>query len=343
MNALHPMPVAQGGTPSWPDAAGTLRLVRRLSGGYGAVLLLLGAVCATPLGAEARSTGLAGVALGAVLLAWAGLMGTLAVAWARARVGQPAPPPAPARGRWARLLPRRRVRLAGEERLARMARRPQGIIVPALCLAAVYAVWRLWPGAPGPLPHALLLGGGAVVLAFPLLVMERIVGSVPPARLPEAPALEALLFVPVAAIPLAGLLHVLAGAGMGWARLPMALAGISVCVAAAELARAAARSSASSSRYAAARNSRLTPLTVTPSNQTAPSARGGAGGGGELRGAAAATGPRSRRPRGADPHPSRPRLLPKLGAPLRADRGAADDGGPGPRRLGPDRRHAARP
>lgn len=235
MNALHPMPVAQGGRPSWPDAAGTLRLVRRLSAGYGAVLLLLGAVCATPLGAEARSTGLAGVALGAVLLAWAGLLATLAVVWARARVGQPAPPPAPARRRWARLLPRRRVRLAGDERLARMARRPQGIVVPALSLAAACAVWRLWPGAPGPLPHAMLLGGAAVVLAFPLLVMERIVGSVPPARLPEAPALEALLFVPVAALPLAGLLHVLAGAGMGWARPAMALVGMYVCVAAAEL------------------------------------------------------------------------------------------------------------
>ncbi len=228
--------MAQADAGPWPDAPGTLRLVRRLSACYGVVLLLLAALGATPLGAEARATGLAGVTLGAVLLAWAGLLATLAVVWARARVGQPVPPPAPARRRWARLLLRRRVRLAGEERLARMARRPQGIIVPVFSLAAAYAVWRLWPGASGPLPHAMLLGGGAVVLAFPLLVMERIVGGVPPARLPEAPALEALLFVPVAAIPLAGLLHLLAGAGMSWARLGMALVGISVCVAAAELA-----------------------------------------------------------------------------------------------------------
>ena len=236
MNALHPLPVAQGGEPPWPDAAGTLRLVRRLSGSYGTVLLLLGALLATPLGTEARSTGLAGLALGTVLLRWAGLLATLAVVWARSRVGQPALPPKPARGRWARLLPRRRVRLAGDERLARMARRPQGIIVPALGLAALYALWRFWPDAPGPLPHAVLLGGGAVVLGFPLLVMERIVGSVSPARLPEAPALEALLFVPVAAIPLAGLLHMLAGAGMTWARPAMALVGLYVCVVAAELA-----------------------------------------------------------------------------------------------------------
>lgn len=236
MNALHPMPVAQDGGPPWPDAAGTLRLVRRLSGSYGAVLLLLGALCATPLGAEARSTGLAGAVLGAALLGWAGLLATLAVVWARSRVGQPALPPAPVRRRWAHLLPRRRVRLAGDERLARMARRPQGIIVPVLGLAAIYALWRFWPDAPGPLPHAVLLGGAAVVLGFPLLVMERIVGSVSPARLPEAPALEALLFVPVAAVPLAGLLHVLAGAGMAWARPAMALVGLYVCVVAAELA-----------------------------------------------------------------------------------------------------------
>lgn len=232
MNALHPLPVVPGEEPSWPDAAGTLRLVRRLNGGYVGVLLLLGALGATPLGAEARSTGLAGVALAAVLVAWAGLLATLAMVWARARLGQAAPP----RRRWARLLPRRRIRLAGDERLARMARRPQGIIVPALSLAAAYAAWRLWPGAPGPLPRAMLLGGAAVVLAFPLLLMERIMGSVPPTRLPEAPALEALLFVPVAAVPLAGLLHILAEAGMGWARPAIALAGIYVCVVAAELA-----------------------------------------------------------------------------------------------------------
>ena len=215
MNALHPMPVAQGGKPPWPDAAGTLRLVRRLSGCYGAVLLL-GALIATPLGAEARSTGLADLALGAVLLAWAGLLATLVMVWVRPRVGQPALPPKPARGRWARLLPRRRVRLAGDERMARMARRPQGMVVPALSLAAACAVWR-WPGASRPLRRAVLLGG-AVVLGFPLLVMERIVGSVPRARLPEAPALKALLFVPVVTVPLAGLLHMLAWAGMAWAR-----------------------------------------------------------------------------------------------------------------------------
>ena len=242
MNALHPPLAAQeetkgaGTLDGWPEAAGTLRLLCRLSGAYGAVLLLLGVLGATPLGPEARSSGLAGIVAGAVLLALAGLLGTLPMAWARSRVGQAVPPSAPVRSRWARLLPRRRDRLGAAERLARMARRPQGVIVPVLSALAACAVWRCWPGVPDPLPHAALLGGGAAVLGFPLLVMERIVAEAPRTRLPEASALEALLFVPVAAVPLAGLLHVLAGSGMAWARPAMGLMGVCLCVVAAELA-----------------------------------------------------------------------------------------------------------
>ena len=81
MNALHPPLAAQGAETQeagaldpWPDTAGTLRLLCRLSGGYGAILLLLGVLWATPLGAEACSSGLAGVMAGAVLLALAGLL-----------------------------------------------------------------------------------------------------------------------------------------------------------------------------------------------------------------------------------------------------------------------------
>ena len=285
--------------------AGTLRLLCRLSGGYGAALLLLGALGAAPLGAEARASGLAGVSFGAVLLALAGLLATLAVAWARLCVGRPLSPPAPERRGWVRLLPRRRrVRPDAARRLARMARRPQGIIVPVPGLSAACAVWRFWPGAPGPLPHAALVGGGAAALSFPLLVMQRVAAAVPRARLPEAPALEALLFVPVAAIPLAALLHVLAGSGMAWARPAMAVVGLCLCVVAAELAvRALAN-------------------WLLPPPPPAPHCAG--------------------RGRGADPHPPWPRFLAKLGAPLRAGGSAADGGGPDPGRMGLVRRRAAR-
>lgn len=240
MNALHPSPVAQdsAGLSPWPDAGDTLRLVRRLGGCYLMVLLLLAVFSATPPSVEARSSGLSGVAAGAILLALTGLLATLPIVRARSRIGQAVVPPLPVlpRHRWARLAFRRPRNLDAAERLARMARRPQGVIVPALSLCAAALLWRLRPGVPDALPNAMLLGAGAIVLTFPLLVAERVVGAVPRARLPEASALQALLFVPVAAIPLAGLLHIAAGLGMAWARPAMAAIALYLCVVAAELA-----------------------------------------------------------------------------------------------------------
>ena len=226
----------------WPDARGTLRLMRRLLGCYLTAFLLLAVFTATPLGTEARSSGLGRVAAGALLLALTGLLATLPIVQARLRIGQPAlqPPaalqPGPPSRRWARLRLRPAHRLNAAERLARLARRPQGIIVPVLSLCVLSLLWWLYPGAPGPLAHATLLGAGVIVLTFPLLVAERIMGAVPRARLPEAQALQALLFVPVAAIPLAGLLHIASGLGMAWARPAMATIALFLCIVAAELA-----------------------------------------------------------------------------------------------------------
>jgi len=242
LNALPPPSSLQGAAQlaPWPDAARTLRLVRRLSVCYAATasILLFWAQSGAPLAAELRSSGLAGVAIGAILLSSAGLLATLPMVWARHRAGQPVPPSLarPLQPRWARVLPpRRQNRLDGAERLARMARRPQGIIVPALSLCAAAGAWWLWPAASGPAPHAMLLGGGAIVLSFPLLVAERIIAAVAPARLPERAALQALLFVPVAALPLAGLIEIVAGLGVAWARPAMALVLVYLCIIAAEL------------------------------------------------------------------------------------------------------------
>ncbi len=215
MNAIRPPPAlpCPDDLTAWPDAGRTLRLIRGLCGWYlaAAVGLMLGTISATPLAAEARASGLAGSAIGSMLLALTGLLATLPMAWARWRFG-------PA------------------EWLARMARRPQGIIVPALSLCAASIAWWLRPGAPDPSVHAALLGGGAIVLTFPLLVAERIVAATSRARLPETAGLQALLFVPVAVIPLAGLLHLAAGFGFGWARPAMTLIAAYLCVIAAELA-----------------------------------------------------------------------------------------------------------
>ena len=241
LNALHPPPGPQdaGRLTPWPDARRALRLLSRLNVCYVAVaaILLLWTLGAAPLAAELRSSGLAGVAIGAILLSLTGLLATLPMAWARQRAGQtvPASLASPVWPQWARVLrPGRIGRLDATERLARMARRPQGIIVPALSFAA--AAWWLWPGMSGPASHATLLGGGAIALTFPLLVAERIIAGVPAAQLPEAAALQALLFVPVAVVPLAGLIEIMAGLGMAWPRLAMAFVFIYLCVIAAELA-----------------------------------------------------------------------------------------------------------
>jgi len=247
LNALHPAPVSQHPKPApWPDARRTQRLLRRLSVCYiaAASILLLWTLSTAPLATELRSSGLAGIAISAILLSSTGLLATLPMAWARQRMAPSVPvlsiassPATPVRSRWARTLaPGRRRHLDPAERLARMARRPQGIIVPALALAAIAVAWRLWPALASPAPHAMLLGGGAIVLTFPLLVAERIIAGIPPARLPEQPALQALLFVPVAIIPIAGFLEIMAGLDMAWTRPAMALILVGLGIIAAELA-----------------------------------------------------------------------------------------------------------
>ncbi len=226
MNALHP-PVAAG-LDLWPDAGRTLRLVRRLAGCFlgATAFLLLGIFSALPLAGEGWSSGLAGIAAGSMLLALAGLLATWPMAWARWRAGQG---PSQARASPSRLRWRR---YSTPEQLAR---RPQGVIVPVLSLLAAAFAWWLRPGTPDPAGHAALLGAGAIVFTFPLLVAERIIAAVSPARLPEAPSLQALLFVPVMAVPLAGVMQVAAGLGFTWAPAGMALLSIYLCVIAAEL------------------------------------------------------------------------------------------------------------
>ena len=215
MNAL----LSADAALAWPESARTLRLLRCCGAGY--TLAALAAAAAllalrtAPLVVEARASGLAGLALGALLLPLAGLAAALPIAWARHR--RP---------------------LA----LPRLARRPQGVIVPLLALAAAAAAWSLRAGPSEPAPGAMLLGGAAIVLAFPLLVAERVMAAVGTVRLPEAPALQALLFVPVATLPLAGLLEIAAGLGLGWARPLTAALALYLCLVAAELAlRAAAQ------------------------------------------------------------------------------------------------------
>lgn len=220
--------------------------MRRLSAFYLAIttglLLLLGAGGTWPVAAAARADGLGGLALGSVLLPLAGLLATLPLAAARSRLGEsPAArgwdtiPSRPPRFRWMPAWPRHAPPLSPSQSLSRLARRPQGIIVPLLSLSAALASWWLQPGGAGATVHATLLGGVAIVLTFPLLVAERVIDGVRPTRLPEAAGLQSLLFVPVIVIPLGGALEIAAGLGAGWARPAMAGLAAFICVIAAEL------------------------------------------------------------------------------------------------------------
>ena len=195
-----PLRSASGSTAGRPDGADVLRrlglLQLAIAAVPGALLAASAFSPALPLVAEVRR-GLAGLPLAASLVALAGLLG----AWILAR----------ARGRAPAAL------------VGRAARWPQAVAVPALALSSIAFAWLLRP-APTPVVASpnlcYALGGGALVLAFPLLVAERIVAAIPATRLPEAVALRHLLLVPALAWPLAGVLEIAAALGAprpaGW-------------------------------------------------------------------------------------------------------------------------------
>ncbi len=171
-------------------------------GGRGAVL------------AELRRGGVAALPLAASLIALAGLGGAWVMAWARARSATPHAAML-ARTGWLGLL-RPGPGEGAAEIVGRAARWPQAVLVSALALAGCACAWLLRPagGAVFAAPPACYaLGVGAIVLAFPILVMERAAAALPESRLPEAASLRALLFVPVLAWPAAGVLEIVAGLG----------------------------------------------------------------------------------------------------------------------------------
>ncbi len=155
MNAVHPLPhadvdrrIGEGPGP-WPDAQRAQRLVRKLALLHLVLLAAVLAMLVLPgvMPAALREGGLGGVAAGSIMLPLAGLLATVPVVRARARLGEPVPAAAGSRmpGRFGRLLGRDRPRVGADpvERLARVGRRPQGVIVPVLSGAAVAALWLL--------------------------------------------------------------------------------------------------------------------------------------------------------------------------------------------------------
>ncbi len=158
---------------------------------------------------RARAAGLPAAAL---LIAASGLAGSWALTRAR-RAASLAPPPARRRFFW-----RRTGRVARTPGQA--ARWPQAWLVTPLALAGAVLAWLLRPAeSVATMPDAAFIAGGMLlVAAFSLLLVERIIAAWPPARLPEAAWLSDLAALVLAALLLSGLLELLAGAALDWAR-----------------------------------------------------------------------------------------------------------------------------
>src|SRR5207237_75005 len=80
---------------------------------------------------------------------------------------------------------------------------PQAVVTGIFGLLAAGGVIWLWrlPAGPAPDPSAELVMAGALVLcAFPVLVLERVYANTDARSLPEAPQLQWLLRVPMAAL-----------------------------------------------------------------------------------------------------------------------------------------------
>nr|WP_294521035.1 SPFH domain-containing protein [uncultured Rhodopila sp.] len=230
--------------PPGSGAPGSVRLLQALTLGglilsaIFAGLQLRASAAAGPLLAEIARARLAALPLAALLAAVAGLTGTLAVARARWRAETLAP---------AVTWRRRIVWPAGSPMLVRKAARwPQALVVTpvaALGIAAALLVPAGDPAAPVVPRAAWLLGGGLLVLCFPLLVGERLLAAVAPSRLPEAAWLRALAFAAVLACAAAGVLELAAGFGLAWltGRLAALLALLPAAIAAELAGRAMGR------------------------------------------------------------------------------------------------------
>ncbi|HLH96665.1 MAG TPA: SPFH domain-containing protein [Xanthobacteraceae bacterium] len=174
-----------------------------------------------------RALGFAGASL---LVAAAGFLSAALVAFVRARlVDRPATLPAaepaslatPSSGRkldWRRWLARARPLFVF--RVEMLAAWPQVLIAllfAALAIAGVWVTWRVTPFAAADPLTLEILGGSLIVVAFPLLVLERSYASIATEMLPDAPQLDRLLRVPLTVCLGLGIAAVLRVLGFGWA------------------------------------------------------------------------------------------------------------------------------
>ena len=104
-------------------------------------------------------------------------------------------------------------------------------------LAAGGVIWS-WRHSAGVVPDGsigLILGGVLIVLAFPILLLERTCANIDPNALPEAGQLQWLLRVPLATMLGLGVGFISLGAGFGWPKWIGLLLGILILLISAEL------------------------------------------------------------------------------------------------------------
>lgn len=141
------------------------------------------------------------------------------------------------------LASRLRLLAPAKQDSAWIARWPMAVataVIGLLAAAGVLWSWRLSPGT-GPDGSADLFAAGALALAaFPVLVLERVYANADAVSLPEAPQLQWLLRVPLAALLGLALAAALLGAGFAWAAWIEQIVGVLILLVAAELVLRAA-------------------------------------------------------------------------------------------------------
>ena len=192
-----------------------------------------------------RALGFLGAAF---LIAAAGLLSVAIMAFVRHRlVDAPASKPDPAEevpmpagesraAQLQQLLARSRSLM--EPDLETLAAWPQALVVfvfGVLAFAGVEMAWRISAASPGDPNIQQIFGGILIVAAFPLLVVERAFAGIPAEMLPDAPQVDRLIRVPLAACLGLGISSVLRSLGLAWAPRIDQVIGVIVGIIAIEL------------------------------------------------------------------------------------------------------------
>ncbi|HEU4619942.1 MAG TPA: SPFH domain-containing protein [Gammaproteobacteria bacterium] len=225
------------------------RLVKRFAVLYGVMLLACAALPAAvllpaskfprtvALASEVVTGGTAAIVLAALLLAFAALLATFALTLTRfnhASAATEASEGEPARGDFARLL--------ADPGFA--GRQGQAAVFP-ICAVLIWLVARLlWPAAAASTSStaANVAAGLICIVAFVVLVTERVMNEFPAPQLPEAPQLRRLLLLCTLVLVGAVCAEVGRAAGISWIQWPARVLVCLPAVVATELAlRALAR------------------------------------------------------------------------------------------------------